>query len=93
MSWNWKEPCEKYLVQTRCDGEVSVSMETPAKIIEMFGFTDCSGDEYEVFDVMSEFGSVVKLEYVPATSAPFNHHTFISSATGEVVFEGCSAEH
>lgn len=84
---------KKYLVQTRYeDGTVSGSMHAPAKIIEMFGFMDCSGDEYAVFDV-SEFGSVVKLEYIPATSAPYNYHTFISSATGVVEFEGYSTEH
>jgi len=84
---------KKYLVQTRCDGEVSGSMNAPAEIIEMFGFADCTGCEYEVFDVSDEFGKVVKLEYIPAVSAPFNYHTFVSSATGEVVFEGYSTEH
>ncbi len=84
---------KKYLVQTRHDdGEVSGSMNAPAEIIEMFGFTDCTGCEYEVFDV-SEFGKVVRLEYCPATSAPLNYHCFVSTATGEVMFDGYSTEH
>lgn len=87
---NWREPSEKYLVQTNCDGEVSASMKTPTEIIEMFGFMDCSGCEYEVFDV-SEFGAAIRLEHT--VSATPNYHIFASTTTGEVMFEGYSAEH
>lgn len=83
----------KYFVQTKYDdGEIGGSMNTAPQIIEMFGFRDCTDCEYQVYDV-SEFGKVVELLHIPAISAPFNYHTFVSSRTGEVIFEGYSQEH
>lgn len=83
----------KYFVQQRDpDGEVSLSVNTSAQIIEMFGFRDCTDCDFEVFK-SEEFGKVVRLEYVPPKGAPFNRHVFINSETGEVEIEGESTEH
>lgn len=84
---------KKYFVQTRYDdGEVGLSVNTADQIIEMQGFTDCSGCDYEVFK-SEEFGKLVRLEHVPASKAPFNYHVWVDSETGEVEIEGFSSEH
>jgi hypothetical protein len=84
---------KQYFVQTiNSDGEVSLSVNTENQIIEMFGFRDCTGCEYEVYDG-GEFGKIVKLDHLPALSAPFNYHQFVNSETAELAFDGFSAEH
>lgn len=84
---------KKYIVQTRYpDGEISLSVNHPAAIIDMFGFRDCTDCEFEVFDG-SIFGSMVRLIEEPIVSSPFYFHRFINSATHEVEFEGFSKEH
>lgn len=84
---------KKYFVQTKHpDGEIELSVNTAGQIIEFFGFSDCTGCEFEVFDG-TVFGSMIRLVYEPATSAPFNFHRFINSATKQVEFEGFSKEH
>lgn len=81
---------KQYLLQTRFnDGTVTATMARSNAIINMYGFQDCLDEEFEVFDV-SEFGKVVRLEHI---SYPGNHHVFISTETGEVMFEGNSIEH
>lgn len=83
---------KQYLLQTRYeDGTVFASVENEFRIINAFGFTDCTGYEHEVFAV-DEFGKVEKLTHEPATSAPFNFHRFLNGK-GEVEFEGYSTEH
>lgn len=84
---------KKYFVQTRYpDGEISLSVNTESQIIEMVGFTDCTGCEYTVF-LGDEFGKAIRLAEEPNVSAPFNFHRFINLRTGEVEFEGFSKEH
>ena len=84
---------KKYFVQTKHpDGEIDLSVNTAAQIIEFFGFRDCTDCEFEVFDG-TVFGSMIRLIYEPAAHAPFNFHRFINSATKEVEFEGFSKEH
>lgn len=84
---------KKYIVQTKNpDGEISLSVNTAQQIIDFFGFQDCTDCDYAVFKI-EDFGKLVLLEYVPATSAPFNHHVLVNSETGEVEIEGDSAEH
>ena len=84
---------ERYFVQRRDpDGEISISVNNAEQICEFIGFSDCTGCDYEVFK-SEEFGKLVRLEYVPATAAPFNYHVFINSETGEVEIEGYSREH
>ena len=83
----------KFLVQILYDdGSIEINTCRPREIIEMFGFRDCTGAEYEVYDA-SEFGKIVKLDYVPSVSAPFNFHRFINSETGDVAIAGYSTEH
>ena len=80
-----------YLLQTRHDdGFVGANMLAAPPIITMYGFQDCTGEEYEVYDV-SEFGKVVKLEHSYGKRP--NYHYFIRTDTGEVEFEGESPEH
>lgn len=82
-----------YLLQTKFEnGIVEASMERPAHIIEMVGFADCSGCQYEVFDV-SEFGSMIRLIPEVSMTAPFNYHAFYNPATKKIEFEGYSTEH
>lgn len=82
----------KYLVQCKYpDGSVSCGMYSDIRIIEMFGFRDCTDCEYEVYDV-SRFGTVKKLIYKPATQAPFNYHEFCDT-DGTVLLSGYSPEH
>lgn len=84
---------KKFFVQTKYpDGEIGLSVNTEAQILEMMGFRDCTDCEYEVFSA-DEFGKVVRLEYIPRTDAPFNLHIFVDSTTGEYVIEGYSTEH
>ena len=84
---------KKYFVQTKHpDGEIDLSVNTAGQIIEFFGFRDCTDCEFEVFDG-TVFGSMTRLIYEPAVSAPFNFHRFINSATKQVEFEGFSKEH
>lgn len=84
---------KQYFVQTKYeDGGIVTSLRTERQILEMFGFRDCTNEEYAVFDV-SEFGKVKKLEYKPAMHAPYNFHTFIDPETGKVEFDGFSAPH
>ena len=84
---------KKYLVQTMTeDGDVFSTMETIYEITEDFGFRDCTNYDFKLFDV-STFGEVVEIVHVPAVEAPFNYHLFINSKTGEVEYEGYSAEH
>lgn len=84
---------KKYFVQQLdTDGVVSLSVNTANQIVDMFGFRDCSGCEYEVF-AADEFGRVVRLYHVPAKVAPFNYHVFCNEETGEVEIEGYSPEH
>ena len=85
---------KEFLLQVKYpDGEISSSVQPEVVIINRFGFSDCEPDvEYEVFD-LSDFGHPVRLEHIPAMSAPFNHHVFISTETGEVMIEGYSPEH
>lgn len=83
----------KYFVQCKHpDGAVSLDVLTDMDIVEKVGFRDCTDCEYEVFSG-SVFGRAVKLEYVPATEAPFNYHKFINPETGTVVISGYSTEH
>ena len=80
-----------YLVQARYpDGTTGAMLKPAAQIIRDLGFRDCSGTEYEVYDV-SEYGKVVKLEEV-AGDAP-NHQKLVNPETGETVIEGYSPEH
>ena len=82
---------KQYLLQTRYDdGSVGAAMAAWPAIIHRIGFSDCSGEEHEVYDV-SEFGKVVKLEHNYGDR--FNYHIFTRTDTGEVVFEGESPEH
>ena len=67
-------------------------MNTSAQIIEMFGFRDCTGYDYEVF-MSDEIGKVVRLEYLSPIAPPFNRHIWINSETGEIEIEGESTEH
>ena len=84
---------QKYFVQTKSpDGEISLSVNTADQIVGFFGFQDCTDCDFAVFK-SEDFGKLVLLEYVPAMSAPYNHHVFINSETGEVEIEGYSAEH
>lgn len=84
---------KKYFVQTLYpDGTVDGGMHTAGQIIDMFGFRDCTDCEFEVYEI-GTFGSMIRLVYEPADSAPFNFHRFINSATKMVEFEGCSKEH
>ena len=83
----------KYFVQQRNDdGEIVLSVNSADQIIEMKGFSDCTGCDYEVFK-SEEFGKLVRLEYNPARKAPFNHHVWVNAETGEVEIEGYSREH
>lgn len=80
-----------YLVQARYpDGTTGAMMKPAAQIIRDLGFRDCSGTEYEVYDV-SEYGKVVKLEEVAGDSP--NHQRLINPETGETIIEGYSPEH
>jgi len=84
---------KKYFVQTKHpDGEIDLSVNTAAQIIEFFGFRDCTDCEFEVFDG-TVFGAMIRLIYEPAEHAPFNYHKFINPRTGEVLFAGYSTEH
>ncbi len=84
---------KEYFVQTKhSDGAISLSLNTSAQVVEMMGFRDCTGCDYEVF-VADEFGSIVHLTYKPATKAPYNLHVFVRDDTGEVEIEGFSLEH
>lgn len=82
---------KKYFVQQRDpDGVVTLSVNTDAQIIQMYGFRDCTDCEYEVY-VADEFGKVVKLEHSYGKRP--NYHYFSRTDTGEVEFEGESPEH
>ncbi len=84
---------KKYFVQTKdSDGEISLSVNTSAQVVEMMGFRDCTDCDLEVY-AADEFGKVVHLTYFPATKAPFNLHIFVRDDTGEVEIEGYSSEH
>ena len=84
---------KRYFVQMMDPtGDVTLSVNTEPQILNFFGFRDCTDCEYTVFDA-DEFGKAVKIDHIPASSAPFNYHTFVNSETGEVVFEGYSDEH
>lgn len=84
---------KQYFVQTKdSDGGVSLSIKTGGQIVNMVGFSDCTGDEHEVYDA-AEFGRLVKLDYVPNAEAPFNYHRFVNPETGDVEIEGYSDEH
>lgn len=84
---------KKYFVQTKYpDGEISGGMHTPQQIIDMFGFRDCSGCEFEVYDV-SEFGKIVKLEEQGDIMSPSNYHRLTNILTEDTVIEGYSPEH
>lgn len=84
---------KKFFVQTKSpDGESSLSINTSAQIVEMMGFRDCTDCEYEVF-AGNEFGALIRLEYVPSVSAPFNYHRFIDPRTGADEISEYSTEH
>lgn len=84
---------KNYLVQAKYpDGEIEAYMRNAYAICDMFGFRDCTDCEYEVFDV-SEFGKVVRLEHNYPCLPNCTVHEFINTETGEVEFEGVSAEH
>ena len=84
---------KQYFVQTKSDGGgVSLSVKTGNQIVNMVGFSDCSGDTHEVFASV-EFGKLVKLNYEPSTKEPFNYHRFINPETDDVEIEGYSDEH
>lgn len=83
----------KFFVQQKSqDGEVDLSVNTGNQIVEMMGYRDCTGCEFEVY-AADEFGEAVKLEYIPSVKAPYNRHVFINPNNGEVVIEGYSTEH
>ena len=82
---------KQYLLQIRFDdGSVGATVAHWPAIIQRVGFSDCSGEECEVYDV-SEFGKVVRLEHFCGKRP--NHHIFVRADTGEVEFEGDSPEH
>lgn len=84
---------KQYFVQTKNEnGEISLSVMTGSRIVNMVGFSDCSSDTHEVF-ASADFGKLVKLDYVPSTQAPFNYHRFINPETGGIEIEGYSDEH
>lgn len=84
---------KKYFVQIQYeDGHVALMVQIADQILNIVGMLDCSNDKIEVFDG-STFGEVTKLEYVPATKAPFNFHQFINPKTQETEIEGYSPEH
>ena len=84
---------KKYFVQVRYPyGEVDVSVNTAQQIIEMVGFSDCTGCSFQVFDG-SVFGTAVHLIEEPRLKPPYNLHRFLNPVTGEVAFEGYSKEH
>lgn len=82
-----------YLVQARYpDGTTGAMMKPAAQIVRDLGFRDCSGTEYEVYDV-SEFGKVVWLQEATTFNEPPNYHALVNMETGAVVIEGYSPEH
>ena len=87
---------DKFILRTKHpDGTVDLSIERADHIIEMFGFRDCTGDELEVFASIGfgDDGDIVKLDYVPATTVPFNYHRFVDPWTREIIIHGYSTEH
>ena len=83
---------KKYIVQTRNeDGAVSLSANTAEQIVNFYGFSDCSGCDFHVFDG-SVFGEMVELVHEVGRTEP-NYHSFIRPDTGRIEFDGYSAEH
>lgn len=89
-----KVDLEKYfLVQALyLDGDMIAMAKPASQIIRDLGFRDCSGTEYEVYDVHT-FGKVVKLVEVAGANEPPNYHRLINPETGETAIEGYSPEH
>ena len=88
----WEKEMKKYFVQQKGpDGEVTGCMVNAQGVIDMFGFRDCSGCEFEVYDI-GKFGELEKLTHIPATSAPFNFHQF-NRSNGKIAIAGFSPEH
>ena len=82
-----------YLVQARYpDGSASAILKPAAQIIRDLGFRDCSGTEYEVYDV-SEYGKVVRLQEATTWDAPHNYQCMVNPETKKVEFDGYSPEH
>lgn len=82
-----------YLVQARYpDGTTGAMLKPAAQIIRDLGFRDCSGTEYEVYDV-SEYGKVVKLQEATNWVLPHNYQCLVNPETYEIVIEGYSPEH
>ena len=82
---------KRYVVQTQePDGTISLSLNTPHQIVDFYGFSDCSGCNFDVFDG-SKLGEMVKLAHLIGDRP--NHHVFIRSDTEEIEFEGYSTEH
>lgn len=82
-----------YLVQARYpDGTTGAMLKPAAQIIRDLGFRDCSGTEYEVYDV-SEYGKVVKLQEATTFNAPPNYQCLVNPESGTVVIVGYSPEH
>ena len=92
MNYKYGSTTKFFVQQKSPDGEVSLSVNTGGQIVEMMGYRDCTGCEFEVY-AAGEFGKAVKLEYIPRTKSPYNLHTFVDPTTGEVVIEGYSQEH
>lgn len=85
----------KYLLQIKHpDGTVSAELYFEQQIIDLYGFRDCSSDEYEVYDI-SIFGRALKLEEKSDSFGEPNYHRFClpKSLGGSTVFSGFSPEH
>lgn len=85
-----------YLVQSRSpEGAVSSSLRTAQGIINLLGFRDCCGYEYEIYDI-HHYGSVIKLieRHDNEIHAP-NYHSlwYPEEYGGELAFSGFSPEH
>ena len=55
--------CSMFLVQHTVDDEFVSSLMTPQRLIDYINMDDCHGENYEIFDCMSEFGKVKPLRY------------------------------
>lgn len=86
---------KRYLVQTRdADGNISVGIYSAQAITNLHGFRDCSGCDYEVFDVQ-HYGKVIRLEEQCDSFGEPNYHRFClpKELGGATVFSGFSPVH
>lgn len=83
-----------YLVQSMYDeGEVLLGLHTASEIIRRIDFTDCSGEQLQVYDV-SKFGRVKPLVIHGTWHDPKEPLKIkVTDKRGKIVFSGYGVDH